>query len=59
MTRENKMGVIELAGELLASGWHGRKMTILAARYYKGLETRETLLKYLTAEEVAFIMLAR
>ena len=32
-----------------------RKIAILAARYYNGLETTETLRRYLTAAEVAQI----
>ena len=51
-----QMSAYELAGELLASGWpKSRKLAILAARYYKGLETLESLGRYLSASEVLYI----
>jgi hypothetical protein len=38
------MKVMELARELMASGWPSRKMAILGARYYLGIDDREQLL---------------
>ncbi len=40
----NNLTVLQLAQELQNSGWNKpRKTLILAARFYKGLETVETL----------------
>ena len=38
------MKVMELARELMASGWPSRKMAILGARYYLGVDNGEQLL---------------
>jgi len=50
------MSAYELAGELLAAGWpKSRKLVILAARFYKGLETLESLKRYLSTSDVLYI----
>jgi len=53
--------VIQLAHELKASGWNKpRKVLILAARFYKGLETVETLqLARLKNSEINHILYMR
>lgn len=53
--------VFELATELSLSGWpNNRKLLILAARFYKGLETVETLrLANLPARDINCIIYMR
>lgn len=55
------MSVLKLAAELKSSGWpDSRKLLILAARYYKGLESEETLrLAGLNAGLVRFVIESR
>ncbi len=53
------MKVMQLYRELVAAGWTGRRMTVLAARYYLGLETTETLSRYRTAGEVETVIASR
>lgn len=50
--------VRQLAKELLESGWEDRpKLLILAARYYKGLETVDTLIyANLPPSDINFIL---
>lgn len=52
------MTVLALANELRGSGWlNNRKVLILAARFYKGLETIETLIYAgLREEEIQYII---
>jgi hypothetical protein len=55
----NDLSVMQLARELKASGWDKpRKTLILAARFYKGLETAESmhLSGRLASSEVNFIL---
>jgi hypothetical protein len=38
------MTVMQLARELMAAGWPSRKLAILGARYYLGIDNGEQLL---------------
>ena len=54
------LSVWKLAKELVASGWRNdRKLVILAARYYNGIDSREVLEAYLDADDVAFVVRMR
>lgn len=55
------MGVLKLAEELRLSGWNkSRKILILAARYYLGLETVETLqFARVSPADINFIVYSR
>ena len=55
------MTVREHAEELKAAGWtESWKVRLLAARYYRGLETTETLQQaHLTAQEINHIIYMR
>ncbi len=55
------MTVLQLADELKQSGWpNNRKLLILAARFYKGLETVRTLqLARLSSKEINLILYSR
>lgn len=57
----NQLTVLQLADELKASGWDKpRKVLILAARFYRGLETTETLrLARLSPSDINWIVYAR
>lgn len=47
----------KLANELWAAGWRqDRRLVVLAARYYRGLETRETLGRYLIPGDVEMVV---
>lgn len=48
------MRVMQLAKELLASGWPSRKMAILGARYYLGIETKDELFVSLRCDFQAY-----
>ena len=55
------MKVLELAQQLKESGWNKpRKILILAARSYKGLETVETLINArVSISDINFIIYSR
>lgn len=55
------MTVMQLARELMASGWPSRKMAILGARYYLGIDNGEQLLAALRYdfEKYNFIVTSR
>jgi hypothetical protein len=55
------MTVMKLASELLAAGWPSRKLAILGARYYLGIDNGEQLLAALrfNFEAYEFIVKSR
>lgn len=55
------MKVMQLARELMAAGWPSRKMAILGARYYVGVDSSDQLFAALRCDFKAydFIMKSR
>lgn len=53
------MKVMELARELIASGWTSRKLAILGARYYLGIDNGEQLLGALRFNFEAYELIVR
>jgi len=56
----SNLTVLQLANELKSSGWDKpRKVLILAARFYKGLETIETLQSCISDVDINYILYMR